>query len=85
MELRTRCLRNIINEIYQKNEDPPEFIQHTEPHLKVLEPQIKHLIGFEVQTTPESFIKKPKKEPKPSKIISEIDNEPLQCLMGLRR
>ena len=83
MELRTRCLRNVINEVYQKSEDPPEFIRHLEPHLKVIESQIKDLIDFEVQTTLESFTNKTKLKPKPSKIIPEIDNEPLQCLMGL--
>lgn len=83
MELRIRCLRNVINELYQKNADPPEFIRHIDPHLEVLESQIKDLIDYDVQTTLESFTKKPKKESKPSKIIPEIDNEPLQCLMGL--
>jgi len=81
--LRIRCLRNIVNEVYQKSEDPPEHLRHIEPHLEALEKQIKDLVDFEVQTSLESFNEKPKKIKKLPKLVLELEDEPLQCLIGL--
>jgi hypothetical protein len=83
IESRIRCLRNIVNEVYQKSEDPPEHLRHIEPHLQALEKEIKDLIDFEVQTSLESFNEKPKKITKPKKLILDLEVEPIQCLIGL--
>lgn len=83
IELRIRCLRNIVNEVYQKSEDPPEHLRHIEPHLQALEKEIRDLVDFEVQTSLESFNEKPKKITKPKKLILDLEVEPIQCLIGL--
>lgn len=83
IELRIRCLRNIVNEVYQKSEDPPEHLRHIEPHLQALEKEIKDLIDFEVQTNLESFNEKPKKITRLPKLIRELEEEPIQCLIGI--
>lgn len=73
IELRIRCLRNIVNEVYQKSEDPPEHLRHIEPHLQALEKEIRDLIDFEVQTNLESFNEKPKKITRLPKLIRELE------------
>ena len=83
IELRIQCLRNIVNEVYQKSEDPPEHLRHIEPHLQALEKEIKDLIDFEVQTNLESFNEKPKKIIRLPKLIRELEEEPIQCLIGI--
>lgn len=83
MQLRIRCLRNIVNEVYQKSDDLPEHMLHIEPHLKALEKEMKNLVDFEVQTSLESFNERPKKITPTQKVIPELEKEPIQCLMGL--
>ncbi|KAF5088957.1 hypothetical protein [Methanobacterium aggregans] len=56
---------------------------HEESHLKALESDLKGLIDFKVQTTLESFNEKPEEMRAAKKIIPELDEEPLQCLIGL--
>lgn len=83
IELQILRLRNIVNEVYQKSENPPKHLRHIEPHLQVLEKEIKDLVDFEVQTSLESFNEKPEKTIKPKKVILDLEVEPIQCLIGL--
>ena len=79
VEKRLQCIKNIIS-----RECPGEMlkvIRDMQPHLKLLEKELESLIDFNVQTTLESF-ETPKQENKTHK-ISDLDKEPLQCLIGL--
>jgi hypothetical protein len=82
MQLRIRCLRNIVNEVYQKSDDLPEHMLHIE-HLKALEKEMKNLVDFEIQTSLESFNEKPKTITTTKKVIPKVKEEPIQCLVEL--
>lgn len=79
MEKRLQCIKNIINR--ECPGEVPKVIKDMQPHLELLEKELESLIDFNVQTAVESF-ETPKQENKTYK-ISELDKEPLQCLMGL--
>ena len=80
IEKRLQCIKNIIHR--ECPEEQPKVIRDMQPHLELLEKELKFLIDFDVQTTLESF-ETQKQETKTRKKIPEHNKELLQCLIGL--